>query len=97
MRVSEEEGGNYFKTGIKALNPEIAISNQDDGNGFTYIVMSKLIVISCYPSGNAEIQELDNMLQEMENRMRGRRTETIITGDFIAKPYFFLCEGTNDD
>ncbi|XP_074036343.1 uncharacterized protein [Leptinotarsa decemlineata] len=77
--------GNDLKTAIKVINNNTAIKSQGYGHGFTYIVTTKAMIISCYSSGNDNIERLEKTLQELEQRIRTSRTEVIITGDFNAK------------
>lgn len=70
---------------IKVLTSEIGVRNQGYGSGFSYIETTRATLFSCYSSGNREIEELEETLQEIECYLRIKRGEAIIVGDFNAK------------
>lgn len=75
----------HTKAAIKILNVDIRIKGQGDGKGFSYVATSKLTIFSCYCSGNDEIEELEETLQQIELHLQVHNEEAIIAGDFNAK------------
>lgn len=74
-----------YKSAIKILNVQVKIRSQGQGKGYSYIATEKFTLFSCYSSGNDEIQDLEETLQEIESHLRMNRTEAVIAGDFNAK------------
>lgn len=74
-----------FKSALKILNCDIRIKTHGYGKGFSYIVTTKGTLFSCYSSGNADIGDLEETLNEIEQHLRANSAEVVITGDFNAK------------
>lgn len=74
-----------FKSAVKILNNQIKIDSQGRGRGYSYVAMAKFTLFSCYSSGNEDILELEETLQEIETYLRTHKLEAIIAGDFNAK------------
>lgn len=75
----------HHKSAIKILNKKVNIRSQGRGRGYSYIETEKCTLFSCYSSGNDEIQDLEETLQQIESYLRLHRNDTIIAGDFNAK------------
>lgn len=76
---------NELNSAIKVLRPSIFIVEQGNGSSFSYISTRNVTIYSCYSSGNEEMSNLENMLHEVQARIKMRREKAIITGDFHAK------------
>lgn len=74
-----------YKSAIKILNGDIRIKEQGYGTGFSYTLMSKYVIFSCYSSGNNHITDLEETLQNIEQYIRSNKVEAIIAGDFNGK------------
>lgn len=70
---------------IKVLNPSTVVSGRGQGNGFCCINTPSFEVYSVYASGNRDIHELEETLNEIEQRMRSGSGVAVIAGDFNAK------------
>lgn len=71
--------------GIIILNNNIKVEKRGKGNGFSYIVTQKCTMVSCYSSGNREIEDLEQLLSEISALLIQCRKTTIVVGDFNAK------------
>lgn len=73
-------------TGIIIMNRNLRLRGCGKGNGYSYIETEHCVMVSCYSSGNQEIDELENLLSDISAMLRrnnGRKT--VIGGDFNAK------------
>lgn len=72
-------------TAIKILNPNLVITRQGHGQGYSYISTKEYTLYSCYMSPNDNLQQLDDNLNEIGRQVRQNREEAVIVGDFNAK------------
>ncbi|XP_074034511.1 uncharacterized protein [Leptinotarsa decemlineata] len=77
--------GDDFKTAIKLLGYNEGIKDQGQGHGFTYVAFTNFTIFSCYCSGNADIEDLEESLQEIQLLINDNEGDCIIAGDFNAK------------
>lgn len=82
-------------TGILILNKNLRISKQGSGDGFTYVITKDYIIFSCYSSGNREIEQLENLLNEIGKLVRVNKGKAIVAGDFNAKSPHWNMEKTD--
>lgn len=75
----------HHRSAIKLINMDVNITSQGQGKGYAYIKTEKFTLFSCYSSGNDDIQDLEETLQEIELYLRMHRDEAIVAGDFNAK------------
>lgn len=70
---------------IVILNSDIKIIERGEGEGFTYIKTQEFSIFSCYSSGNRELSELEDMLDQMSAIIRRGNNKCIVAGDFNSK------------
>lgn len=70
---------------IKILDDHLILTNQAHGKGFTYVTTADYTIYSCYFSGNKEIQDLEESLWQIRERIQSNKETPIIAGDFNAK------------
>lgn len=72
-------------TAIKILDSNVLVTNYGQGPGFTYVSTNGYAIYSCYCSGNNELTDLEETLDQIGQLIRRRKEEAVITGDFNAK------------
>lgn len=70
---------------IYILDNNLAIMSIGYGPNYTYIKTARFTIYSCYFSGNKDISEMENSLDDISSRIRLNKENAIVAGDFNAK------------
>lgn len=82
-------------TAIKIMTDKITIQRHGTGLSYTYITTPDFTVYNCYSSGNKDIEDLEDILEEIGRRIQANRENAIIVGDFNAKSPQWGLENTD--
>ena len=74
-----------LEAAIKVVDPRITVIDWGIGAGFSYVATPSFTVYACYASPNGNIRDLKDYLQDIGGRVRARKEEAFIAGDFNAK------------
>ena len=72
-------------TAIKVLHPKLVTKGYGKGRSFCFVERPIFTLFGCYASPNKEIQDLEDFLQTIGNKIRAKQEEAILVGDFNAK------------
>lgn len=76
---------NKIDSAIMITNKKIKVTETGKGDGFIWVKIDDLKIISCYISPNVGIDEYKNFLERLGNEVRKTGSKIIIAGDFNAK------------
>lgn len=90
--ISDEK----LDTAIKLLNRQIVVKDQGYGPGFTFVTTPDITIYSCYSSGKKDITELESTLYYIAKRIRLKKENAVVAGDFNAKSPAWGMPNTDD-